>query len=198
MLERDRKTRLWVEGVDPETKEKLKRIAADKYGRANVSRLLKELVEDYANGSDRRSQNPAGVDMASDVERVEVRLPADALRQVEERAEQRLCSRNYYLTSLVYADLAAPQLLGDEIEILRRSNYELAKIGTNLNQVARAFNLLLKARGHDKMPELGKKIASLRSDIKAHTNMVLGVLKTKTVVWDRDLKGAKARRKKGL
>jgi hypothetical protein len=49
---------------------------------------------------------------------------------------------------------------------LCRSNYELAKVGTNLNQVAKAFNTLVKMRGGEKPPEVGKKIASLRREAK--------------------------------
>src|SRR6218665_695428 len=54
---------------------------------------------------------------------------------------------------------------------------KLAKVGTNLNQVAKAFNPLLKMRGGaEKFPEVGKKIASLRREIKEHTGKVLRVL----------------------
>src|SRR6218665_800656 len=35
---------------------------------------------------------------------------------------------------------------------------KLAKVGTNLNQVAKAFNTLVKMRGAEKLPEVGKKI----------------------------------------
>lgn len=195
MVERDRLTRLWVEGVDPKTKAALRAIALKRLGKENVSQLLRIVVDELVNGKcqDASIQN---VDMNSDMERIEIRLPSDVVRLLEVRAENRLSSRNYYLASLVYEDLARPQLQIDEIEVLRRSNYELAKIGTNLNQVARAFNLLVKAGGGEKLPEIGKKIAALRGEIKKHTDRVLSVLQAKTVVVDRGLSGAKARGRK--
>jgi len=73
--------------------------------------------------------------------RVELRLPRSALDKITELAERRFSARNYYLTSLVLGHLGQPQLQGDEIEVLRRSNYELAKMGTNLNQVTKANEL---------------------------------------------------------
>ncbi|MDG5826950.1 plasmid mobilization relaxosome protein MobC (plasmid) [Xylella fastidiosa subsp. pauca] len=57
---------------------------------------------------------------------------------------------------MILAHLGYLQLHGDEIEVLRRSNYELARVGTNLNQVAKAFNTLVKMRGGEKLPEVGK------------------------------------------
>ncbi|MDR3054705.1 MAG: MobC family plasmid mobilization relaxosome protein [Zoogloeaceae bacterium] len=67
---------------------------------------------------------------------------------------------------------------------MRKSNYELSKIGTNLNQVAKAFHLLVKAGERGKMPEIGKKMASLWRDITEHTGKVLRVLNAGTAVWE--------------
>lgn len=195
MLERDKLTRLWVEGVDPKTKAALRAIALKRLGKENVSQLLRLVVDELVNGKSETVPVP-NVDMNSDMGRIEIRLPSDVIKLIEARAENRLSSRNYYLECLVYEDLARPQLQIDEIEVLRRSNYELVKIGTNLNQVARAFNLLVKAGGGEKLPEIGKKIAALRGEIKRHTDRVLSVLQAKTAVVDRGLSGAKVRGRK--
>ncbi|WP_443113080.1 hypothetical protein [Herbaspirillum seropedicae] len=48
-------------------------------------------------------------------------------------------------------------------------------MGANLNQVAKAFNSLVKMGGGGKLPEVGKKIASLRRDIREHTGKMLRV-----------------------
>ena len=113
-----------------------------------------------------------------------------AVGELTERAEKRLSRRNYYISAVVLSHLGYPQLQGDEIETLRLSNYELSKIGTNLNQVAKAFNILVKLGGGEKLPELGKKIASLRRDITEHTGKVLRVLNAGTVVWDHTGRGS--------
>jgi hypothetical protein len=81
------------------------------------------------------------------------------------------------------AHVGQPQLQGDEIETLRQSNYELSKIGTNLNQIAKAFNILVNG-GTGRMPEIGKKLASLRREITAHTGKVLKALNSGTAIWE--------------
>lgn len=83
-----------------------------------------------------------------------------------------------------------------EIEVLRNSNYEMARIGNNLNQIAKAFNVLVQTQGDGKLPEIGKKMASLRQEIKSHTNKVLKVLKAKTLVHETKGKGSGAKRRK--
>ena len=118
--------------------------------------------------------------------RVEVRLPRIAFDKLNELAEGRFSTRNYYLVSVILGHLGHPQLYADEIEVLRRSNYEMAKIGANLNQVARAFNTLLKMQGNgEKLPEIGKKMASLRREISKHTSHVLRVLNAGTTVLEK-------------
>src|SRR6218665_1474480 len=75
---------------------------------------------------------------------------------------------------------------------------KLAKVGTNLNQVAKAFNTLVKMRGGaEKFPEVGKKIASLRREITEHTGKVLRVLVSRhrsDVVGCAQASGGSARR----
>src|SRR6218665_3149542 len=73
---------------------------------------------------------------------------------------------------------------------------KLAKVGTNLNQVAKAFNTLVKMRGAEKLPEVGKKIASLRREITEHTGKVLRVLEAGTTVWEAKGRGQRQRKRK--
>ncbi|WP_265299870.1 plasmid mobilization relaxosome protein MobC [Verminephrobacter eiseniae] len=76
---------------------------------------------------------------------------------------------------------------------------KLAKVGTNLNQVAKAFNTLVKMRGEgggEKLPEVGKKIASLRREITEHTGKVLRVLEAGTTVWEAKGRGQRQRKRK--
>src|SRR6218665_3199658 len=133
---------------------------------------------------------------AGDTVRVELRLPRAALEQVNDLAEGRFSARNYYLTNVILAHLGQPQLHGDEIEVLRRSNYELAKVGTNLNQVAKAFNALVKMRVGEKLPEVGKKIASLRREITEHTGKVLRVLEAGPKACEAQEPGQRQRKRK--
>jgi len=186
---------LRVDGVPPETKKQLQEAARQLYGKPNASLLVRSLIAGHLSKSGATAKPLTAAD-AGDTVRVELRLPRAALEQVNDLAEGRFSARNYYLTSVILAHLGQPQLHGDEIEVLRRSNYELAKVGTNLNQVAKAFNTLVKMGGGEKLPEVGKKIASLRREITEHTGKVLRVLEAGTTVWEAKGRGQRQRKRK--
>jgi hypothetical protein len=171
-----------VDGVPPDTKEKLQALALARFGRANASLLVRHLVAECLA---KEQEIGTGLDLTGETARVELQLPKTIIAELERRSERRLSSRNYYICTLLYKQLGKEQLQGDEIETLRRSNYELTKVGNNINQIAKAFNLLVKAGGGGKLPEIGKKMASLRTEIKDHTSRVLRVLESKTVVWEK-------------
>lgn len=189
---------LRVDGVSAETLKRLQESALQLYGKPNASLLVRNLIAAHlAKGvptqPPKAELEPAD---AQQTQRVELRLPRTAVEQLSEIAEARISGRNYYITSILLAHLGQPQLQGDEIEVLRRSNYELTKIGTNLNQIARAFNTLVSMGGDGKMPEIGKKLSSLRNEITEHTKKVLRALKAGTPIWETQGKGRGQRGKK--
>ena len=180
-----------IDGITDETKAALKAAALKRFGKENASLFVRYLIADFL--AKNQNQPIKKLDLKSENVRVELRLPSDCLEELDRRADLYFSKRNYYINSLIFEHLGQGQLQGSEIEVLRRSNYELAKIGTNLNQIAKAFNQLVMD-GSGKVPEIGKKMASLRQDIKAHTNKVLRVLEAKTVVWETAGKGSGARK----
>lgn len=186
---------LRVDGVSADTKKQLQESARRLHGKPNASALVRMLIADHLSKSGPVSAS-LGQAEASDTVRVEIRIPRQALTQIDARAEERFSSRNYYLASVILAHLGLPQLQGSEIEVLRRSNYELAKIGTNLNQVAKAFNTLVRSGGGGPLPEVGKKIASLRREITTHTGQVLRVLNAGTAVWETKGRGQRNTQKR--
>lgn len=175
--------RLIVEGIPDEVRQSLKQSAQTLYGKPNISLLIRHLIAQHLQN---RSTDTFDItaEQTRDTVRVELRLPSIAVQRLEEIAHQRLSSRNHYINSIILAHLGAPQLQGDEIEVLRRSNYEISKIGTNLNQIARAFNILVQSQEKIQLPEIGKKIASLRKEISTHTHKVLRVLETGSMLWE--------------
>lgn len=174
---------MYVDGVTPDTKERLQAEAMRLYGKANASLLVRQLIADHLLKSEKQHQN-LDVNFDEKTDRIQLRLPVSVLAEIEKRSEEVFSTKTHYINALIYADLGQPQLQTSEIEVLRRSNYELAKIGTNLNQVAKAFNLLVLAGGGGKLPEIGKKIASLRKEITEHTRKVLRVLESGTTVME--------------
>lgn len=184
---------LVVGGVSSETKEQLQKVALKRYRKSNASLLVRSLIAEHLK---KTAINTGGKKIAHSnplekSKRLELRLPLSVYEQLTQKAEARLSDRNDYIKSLIYEDIDQPQLLIDEIEVLRRSNYEMAKIGTNLNQIAKAFNVLVQMGGNQKLPEIGKKMASLKREISEHTNKVLRVLKMRTVLLDNKGRGQK-------
>jgi len=174
---------LMVAGVPPETKQALKQAALVKFGKANASLMVRSLIAQHLEARTSQAVKPLTDSEASDTVRVELRLPRVALEKITRQAENCLTPRNHYLAGVLLAHIGQPQLRGDEIEILRRSNYELSKVGNNLNQIAKAFNILVNG-GSGKMPEIGKKLASLKREISEHTGYVLQVLDAGSAYWE--------------
>ena len=184
LMETTQQQRLQLKGISDAMKEGLKISSRELFGNENVSALVRKLISDHLAKTKNASPMQLGFAVNEPMKRVEIRLPQSVFLALERRAELRFSNRNYYLKTLLYADLDCPQLQGDEIETLRKSNYELSKIGGNINQIARAFNTLVAAGGNEKLPEIGKKMASLRKEIKTHTGKVLAVLEAKTTLFE--------------
>jgi len=191
---------LMISGISSEIKKRLQADAKRLYGKENASLLMRQLIAEHMNKTNQPGAPLPASDTDAKMVRVELRMFPAVDAEIRKRADACLSDRNYYLNSIIMAHLGQPQLQGDEIGILRRSNYELAKIGTNLNQIAKKFNEIIAMRGGEKMPEVGKKIASLRREISEHTGKVLRVLTAGTAAWESTTKGrgqlAEVRRKK--
>lgn len=185
---------LRVDGISIEVKEALKISSKQIFGKKNSSELVRKLIVDHLSKGKFFGGDSIKFNDEEKTKRIELKLSESVVSELEKRAEKRFSDRNYFIKSLIFAELGNAQLQGDEIETLRKSNYEMSKIGTNLNQIAKSFNILVQMKGGDKMPEIGKKIAALRKEITSHTNKVLKVLESKTKV--HETKGRLKRLKK--
>lgn len=179
---------LRVKGIDDDTKSKLQELALQRYGKANASQYVRDLIADAVQ---KQKVPTPHVDLKSEMTRKQITIPQDCFDLVEQRAEKRFSTAQYYITSLIYKDLGVPQLHADEVEVLRSSNYNLAKIGTNINQIARAFNqLVIQYQGKDKLPPIGRDMDKLKRIISDHIEKVLGVLNLGTVIIESRGKGS--------
>jgi hypothetical protein len=77
----------------------------------------------------------------AETDRINVRMAAFLLKNVRKRAKAKAMSTSRWIASLVQSNLMRDPVMSDaEIEALRASNRELAAVGRNLNQIARALN----------------------------------------------------------
>ena len=106
-----------------------------------------------------------------DKKRLQRSLPIYDYEYLEKLAN----NSNSYTISLILEYLYnQKRLLGDEIEVLKKSNYELYKIGVNVNQIAKANNA-------GDMIEL--PINQLYNQIQKHIKVVQDLLKSSTSIY---------------
>ncbi|OBX76252.1 hypothetical protein A9308_08945 [Moraxella atlantae] len=107
--------------------------------------------------------------------RLQLSLPVYDYEFLEKLAKESDSSIQHYLTVIIMEYLYnRKKLLGKEIEALRASNYELYKIGVNVNQIAKANNA-------GDMVEL--PINRLYNAIQTHINKVKIILNASTDIY---------------
>lgn len=107
--------------------------------------------------------------------RLQLSLPIYDYDYLERLAKNSHSSIQYYTTVIILEYLySQKRLLGNEIEVLKKSNYELYKIGVNVNQIARANNA-------GDMIEL--PINQLYNQIQKHIHIVQELLKLSTDIY---------------
>lgn len=111
--------------------------------------------------------------------RLELRLTPSEFAAVQARANAGENTPQEWLIALLRAHLTAtPQPVGKlERQALMESNYQLLKIGRNLNQIAKHLN--------EGLPERfgSEDVQSLRAEIRAHCERVSKTLRANTERW---------------
>ena len=105
--------------------------------------------------------------------RVSVRLRADDLLLLRERAQARGLPTSTYISYLVRSHLRAQAPLPHlELAALKRSVAEIGAIGRNINQIARAVNQQQWPSGPDAgvLSEMIRVLTTTRAQIKALIN----------------------------
>lgn len=101
--------------------------------------------------------------------RVQFSLLLHDYKSLEKLSNKSDSSMQHYIICLIRHHLYNKhELLGNEIETLRKSNYELYRIGVNVNQIAKQLNAGNQAN---------IDIKNLSESIKKHTTIVENILK---------------------
>ncbi len=116
--------------------------------------------------------------------KITFRLTESDQRKLMKRVkEEGFPNRTNWTTSVVMAALhREPVLTDSEIAALRESNRELAAIGRNLNQVARALNIEFREGDRIKL----QAIEALAERIEQHKGEVAGLLSRNLNRWSDD------------
>lgn len=139
-----------------------------------IRSLLQELCIDVPNDA---HATAAGV---VDIERVRLhlRLPKTQFDALVHIAEQRGERSVQVLAAAVLRGFLSknPHFSASELQALGESNYQLLKIGSSLNQIARQLN------AHGNAP-MGNDLQSVAVEIKAHVAKVAGYLSESNERW---------------
>lgn len=133
-----------VHGIGEYLKLKIEQYSIESFGNINFSRAIKKiLVEFFSEKSVTAAKAIPSENepISAATQRIELRLNADTLQAIKGAANELDISPNQYITNLLYNHTnGSMPLAGKEIEVLRQSNFQLAMIGRNVNQIARHLN----------------------------------------------------------
>lgn len=167
--------------IDPLKRASFKRLAARH--RATESKFLLALVdlaleEFEAKGA---AQPAAPVVDLSAPDRMTVWLSSLLKENTKARAKSKNMSTSRFVSSLLRAHLERQTTFTDkELAVLRASNRELAAIGRNINQIARALNEAFYETERVKLDAL----ADLKRKIEAHRERVDALIAASRNTWE--------------
>ena len=153
--------------------EALREIALKKYGKASVSLLAKKLLQEQLNNSEQCTDSDSHLAVTARKTRMELRLPTSIRAYLNHTAITHQMTPNMIVLSILmeYYD-RHPVVSNNEAQTLYQSNYQLLRIGRNLNQIARQLNI------GENVSITTQHIHELKAVIDAHTERVHQVLKT--------------------
>lgn len=140
------KTPIRVFGLSHAETAALRQLALQKYGKASVSLLAKNILKSLLDEDQPSDLTQNGADITSEPlpqgkMRLELKLPPPLVAYLNASAEQGKMSPNrralYILSEYMENH---PILTDNEITALYQSNVQLGAIGRNLNQIARHLN----------------------------------------------------------
>lgn len=120
-----------------------------------------------------QSKQPMLQDLSQAKKRIQLSLSPQHYILLSEVAKNTDSSIQHYIICMLLNNLYSDKikLLGIEIEQLKKSNYELHKIGVNINQIAKALN------AGEKQDENLLQLYEISNKINEHINIVKQLLK---------------------
>jgi predicted DNA-binding protein len=124
--------------------------------------------------------HPEPTESNIELDRLTIRLPKFLMEATKERAKLKGMVKSRWIKSLVQSNIMnQPVMTDNEVLALRESNRELASIGRNLNQIARALNESFYKTESVKTETLNK----LSQDIKENREAITALTKASKESW---------------
>lgn len=160
-----------VYGLNLNEIQQLKEIALERYGKPSVSLLARKLLQNEL------SQTKETIDKLPKAkydtkQRITLRIPSKQFDYLQNMAQQRHSSLNDVIRDVIQEFITDnPVLSNDEVQALYQSNYQLLRLGRNINQIARQLNSI--------MPDsfTTNQLYELSTFLQQHTDKVGHVLR---------------------
>jgi len=154
--------------VETETKTRFRNLA--KTRGLSESELLRSVVL-VVTGQDASDQPIKPEAENSELERMTVRLPGFLMDAAKQRGKAKGMAASRWVAALVQANLTGKPVMTDkELAVLQASNRELAAIGRNINQIAKALNEAFHETERvrlDTLADLSQSITENRAAIRS-------------------------------
>ncbi len=158
----EKKNDLKVRGLSQKQKDFLYDYAQAQLGSKSRSKAILHLINEKMPKDKQTIQGKFIQQNDESKERIQLSLRKTDYDLLKAIAEEEDTSMQYYIISLILKDLYNHKRLnGKELELLRQSNYQLYKIGVNLNQIAKAINA-----GEEKELEIEQLIEFIDSHVE--------------------------------
>ena len=153
-----------VYGLSKTHIEQLKKAALIEFGEENVSLMARKIILDQLSIPNEYQIQP---DVSASKERMEIRISKKELNTLAQIASNENISSNRYVSLLVKQHIYKHAPLPDAFaNALLQSNYQLLRIGRNINQIARQLNV------GEEVSITSQNIQALIEIIEKHTKVV--------------------------
>jgi|ThiBio_1000_plan_1041568.scaffolds.fasta_scaffold02101_2 predicted DNA binding CopG/RHH family protein len=148
------------------------------------SELLRQLIHDALEEPEEGNSAPIPPNPSqSELERITVRLPRFLMEGVQDRAKRRGMAPSRWISSLLRANLMKQPVLTDsELLKLEENIRELAALGRNLNQIAKALNTAFHETDRLKLEHLLR----LREAIQTNRDTINELVRVSRGAWRTD------------
>lgn len=142
MEDKEGKGSLLLNGITESQKDYLYKYAKNHLGcRSRTKAILHLIDKDMGLAEAKSTSEIPTISASKKRQRIQISLLPEDYLELEKRAKILDSSMQYYIISLILKDLYnVKRLNGLDYEVLRKSNYQLHKIGVNINQIAKALN----------------------------------------------------------
>jgi hypothetical protein len=147
----------------------------------SASEAVRLLVGRELGSVSHTAQRFVPADIGAPRQRIEIRLTPNEFVALRDVADATGFSVNRWLVAMVRAQLASePQFGQHELAVLAASNSQLAAIGRNLNQIARALN------AHELVEAYRLKVLeTLKTEVDTHLDAVNRIIRANLDRWNR-------------